>query len=648
MRSVLLSMSSMAATVVLSNNNPAPTSLRRAAGHTDPAIMHELLQKLGPTAVEVDADVDESGRSALHHACWRGSLDNVNTLLDLGCDINAWSTGRHSYGKTPIFYAITMCRDNVVETLLERGAALRILNNKGQSVLSLAASHLSPSVLAALEEQEAREGDLPPELLRRIELLPSKERPTLVQGGWLDFWTSHPDGEEYGDLDPRFVTPSHLEELMGRGGLQTRLSINPTSREGRRLKRHLPGRNKPPPPPTPPPSRTPPAQKTSHDALIVAIDEAVAPLEALLRRHAAANGSGDEADVLDAATVSAAADALVSTLCATVKGAWLRAAALRIGRAASDVAASGLLREAASVVVGSGGEDSSVATLRKRLLLAAAEAPSEAEEASQREEAAAAQAEAQAKAQARAQAVALAEGRRVERVARLTVRAATPPESIHWVDDVAGLERLKVALVGAARVGIDTEWAEGETDSVSDAVLATIQLAVETPAGDVGADPCVFVVDALEADREYASVLDGLLRDLLLKGAVASASAAPLPVGFAFVADSTKIAKWLAKVEGGDAQEMAVTIRDATVDIQRLAEMCGLGSHKRSPSLRSTCEHWLGLLMDKEEQRSEWSSRPLQPEQLSYAALDASICLDVLEAMEVDWQGSDVDGPKLF
>ena len=26
----------------------------------------------------------------------------------------------------------------------------------------------------------------------------------------------------------------------------------------------------------------------------------------------------------------------------------------------------------------------------------------------------------------------------------------------------------------------------------------------------------------------------------------------------------------------------------------------------------------------------------------------ASICLDVLEAMEVDWQGSDVDGPKLF
>ena len=71
-------------------------------------------------------------------------------------------------------------------------------------------------------------------------------------------------------------------------------------------------------------------------------------------------------------------------------------------------------------------------------------------------------------------------------------------------------------------------------------------------------------------------------------------------------------------------------------------------SLKRSPSLRSTCEHWLGLLMDKEEQRSEWSSRPLQPEQLSYAALDASICLDVLEAMEVDWQGSDVDGPKLF
>ena len=220
---------------------PPLTSLRRAAGANDESALAELLERTGASAADVDHDVDESGRSALHHACWRGALGNVRRLLDLGCDVNRWSTGMHSYGKTPIFYAITRDRDPVVELLLERGAKTRILNNKGQSVLSLAASHLSPVTVAVVEAAEAAEGDGTDAWSARLARLPEAERPVLREGGWLDFIASHPDGERYGDLDPRFLSSAAHDELVAAGCARTRLSVCPTTREGRRLKKHLPG-----------------------------------------------------------------------------------------------------------------------------------------------------------------------------------------------------------------------------------------------------------------------------------------------------------------------------------------------------------------------------------------------------------------------
>lgn len=50
------------------------------------------------------------------------------------------------------------------------------------------------------------------------------------------------------------------------------------------------------------------------------------------------------------------------------------------------------------------------------------------------------------------------------------------------------------------------------------------------------------------------------------------------------------------------------------------------------PSLEATCAHFLGQAMSKEEQRSDWSVRPLSAEQMRYAATDAAACLRVLEA----------------
>jgi hypothetical protein len=86
-------------------------------------------------------------------AAWRGSIDNVRLLLDVGCDVSPKSrydmphsrltlrfstdvqidrvaTGEFTYGKSAIFFAITQCRDDVVLELLARGASCRIINNK--------------------------------------------------------------------------------------------------------------------------------------------------------------------------------------------------------------------------------------------------------------------------------------------------------------------------------------------------------------------------------------------------------------------------------------------------------------------------------------------------------------------------------------
>ena len=78
-------------------------------------------------------------------------------LLDRGASLEGIATGEFSYGKTPLFFAITRSRDEVVKLLLERGASARIVNNKGQTPLSLGFSHLHEDTLNMLRLHEETE-----------------------------------------------------------------------------------------------------------------------------------------------------------------------------------------------------------------------------------------------------------------------------------------------------------------------------------------------------------------------------------------------------------------------------------------------------------------------------------------------------------
>ena len=78
--------------------------------------------------------------------------------------------------------SITRCRDEVVMLLLESGASVSIVNNKGQTPRSLAVSHLQESTRESIRAREC--ADL---------------------STWKNFRLTHGDNITYGDLDSRFL-----------------------------------------------------------------------------------------------------------------------------------------------------------------------------------------------------------------------------------------------------------------------------------------------------------------------------------------------------------------------------------------------------------------------------------------------------------
>ena len=144
--------------VIMCEQPRSAASMRRCASGRDPVALQAALDQAGWTAKDVHSQCDGSGKNALHHAAWRGHSENVEILLARGAFVDAVSTGPSCAGKTPLFYALTRCRDDVVGILLRAGANVRIVNNKGQSVRSLAASHCSDATIASIVDAEEQQG----------------------------------------------------------------------------------------------------------------------------------------------------------------------------------------------------------------------------------------------------------------------------------------------------------------------------------------------------------------------------------------------------------------------------------------------------------------------------------------------------------
>ena len=146
------------------------------------------------------------------------------------------------------------------------------------------------------------------------------------------------------------------------------------------------------------------------------------------------------------------------------------------GAEGGGAAVAALLREAAALGGGGGGsggggakmllsQDASTLKMRRRLLLAAATVPSAAVEAEAATTAATAAAAAAERAKRRAVALRAAAAQRTARLEGVALASAPVPAEVRWVDDLEGLREVAAAVARAARVGVDTECADGASPS---------------------------------------------------------------------------------------------------------------------------------------------------------------------------------------
>ncbi|CAE8581229.1 unnamed protein product, partial [Polarella glacialis] len=154
-------------------------------------------------------------------------------------------------------------------------------------------------------------------------------------------------------------------------------------------------------------------------------------------------------------------------------------------------------------------------------------------------------------------------------------------------------------------VGIDAEW-RPTTRS-----LALLQVAFRRS---------VFLLDivALSSQPLARAKAAKLLRQLLEAPEL-------FKVGFGLDQDFERLAEFLPEAIPGAGLRSVLDLRDLAA--------VALPERKVPGGLSGLCKSVLGLGLDKTEQTSDWELRPLRPEQLSYAAQDAHVCVRLFDSL---------------
>jgi len=158
---------------------------------------------------------------------------------------------------------------------------------------------------------------------------------------------------------------------------------------------------------------------------------------------------------------------------------------------------------------------------------------------------------------------------------------------------------------------LDAEW----QPNVCIPKATLVQLALRTSAATL-----ILLLDLLALSQESAKVfLQTLFR-----------SPTVLKVGYGFAGDLNAIGVALGPL-GGSCVAVVQPVVDLRVLMRRLRREHTLPKSK-GPGLNGLVHSLLGKALDKRQQCSSWGSRPLTPQQVEYAALDAGCLLGILEA----------------
>ena len=587
------------------NDRASPSKIRRAAGSMDPSILPQALA--GWTVQELDDMASHDGKSALHMAAWHGCLENVQLLLNMGCNVNVIATGDYSYGKTPIFFAATRCRDDIVQYLLQHAnARVKIVNNKGQSVLSIASSHLSSETIQMIQcaEQEQAEQE------------------------WINFQETHSDGLEYGDLDPRFL----MRPLVDTDVVTSLAVVNPTTKQSRRgsfarknphVAKELERRNEK-------------AQWKREQRMKAKVLPPVPTAKQVAQQNEAWQS-------IETCIVQGNYENVVKWLLQVIqfeeqqRRSWIPAATARLQSVlleSSDDMVAAQLEHAMEEYLNSQNVDYTPrqVTLLQKWIHQVCKAPTVSDDERSYSDSLVGASNNKLRLQRNIVNLSIppwsAACQAVEGLSQSMLQnrqrhdsQLTLPEPPTWVDTETHLCHLKETLRQLSLksspyiVALDTEWYTSEADEIH---ISTIQIStvMETDETKQISTWVVDLLPATEGSSDYRVMIQELLSWLF------DDDSHVILLGFAFAHDITVL------------HSICDLPSTKCLDVQKLASHEMKRGKTTLPGLQACSAHFLSengsYVLSKEEQCSDWAQRPLRDSQLEYAGLDAAVLLVLL------------------
>ncbi|KAM7474216.1 hypothetical protein LguiB_021459 [Lonicera macranthoides] len=172
-------------------------------------------------------------------------------------------------------------------------------------------------------------------------------------------------------------------------------------------------------------------------------------------------------------------------------------------------------------------------------------------------------------------------------------------EDIIWVDEVNGLRDATCHIEGCKVVGLDCEWKSNYVKGSNPNKVSILQIACEKR---------VYIIDLIKLFKDVPDILDSCLACILHSPRI-------LKLGYNFQCDVKQLAH--SYVDLGCFKQYQMLL-----DIQNVFK-------ERRGGLSGLSEKILGAGLNKTRRNSNWESRPLSPNQLEYAALDAAVLIHI-------------------
>eukprot|EP00873_Tetraselmis_striata_P027358 jgi/Tetstr1/447622/TSEL_034983.t1 len=196
-----------------------------------------------------------------------------------------------------------------------------------------------------------------------------------------------------------------------------------------------------------------------------------------------------------------------------------------------------------------------------------------------------------------------------ERERNTYLQLDVPPEAVHFVSTPEQVAYAVEQLKDAAVVGLDTEWrCVHEVGKKSSSPVALLQL---------GTGSEVFLIDMLALSGSQA-LDDGL--------AAVMSSPDTTIVGFEIAGDLRVVAASYPHMRA--FKEVA-----SVVELQVMWRLRERLPRSKTFGLSALAEAVLGKPLNKSMQTSNWEKRPLTARQTRYAALDAHVCVRLLQSL---------------